>query len=309
MPLEPAGIWGENIDLPGDEGGLPVGPKPVDPWYFTSLEIPVESGRGIEQRDRADAQPVVVINQEAARHLSSDLGAANPVGRTVRIPMPGYGPDPGDHGGGSDRGRDPERAHGWTAGAGTAGRRPCRWPRCPSRTSNCWCAHRLSPRQSCPAFGRPSDNWIPICPWRTSGRWSRCGSRAWSGPGSPLGRSGAFAGLAALLAALGLYGVLAHAVAQQRREIGIRMALGARSADVLSHVLGNGVRMIAVGLVLGLAGAFALTRLLQSLLFETSALDPLALGIACVLMMLAGLLAAWIPANRAAHVDPMQGPP
>ena len=128
------------------------------------------------------------------------------------------------------------------------------------------------------------------------------------GARQPTWALGAFAGLAALLAALGLYGVLAHAVAQQRREIGIRMALGARSADVLSHVLGNGVRMIAVGLVLGLAGAFALTRLLQSLLFETSALDPLALGIACVLMMLAGLLAAWIPANRAAHVDPMQDP-
>ena len=85
---------------------------------------------------------------------------------------------------------------------------------------------------------------------------------------------GAFAGVAALLAALGLYGVLAHAVTQQRREIGIRMALGARPGDVVSHTLRSALSMLLVGLAVGLAGAFALTRALKSLLFEVSALDP-----------------------------------
>ena len=116
---------------------------------------------------------------------------------------------------------------------------------------------------------------------------------------------GAFAGVAALMAALGLYGVLANAVTDQRREIGIRMALGARPGDVVSHTLRSALSMLLVGLAAGLAGAFALTRALKSLLFEVSALDPAALVVACVLMTLVGLLAAWIPASRAAGVDPM----
>jgi putative ABC transport system permease protein len=115
---------------------------------------------------------------------------------------------------------------------------------------------------------------------------------------------GAFAGVAALLAALGVYGVLAHAVAQQRREIGIRMALGARRGDVLGHVLGNASSMLAAGFAIGLAGAFGLTRLLKSLLFQVSTLDPAAMSIGCVLMAVVGLLAALLPASRAVAVDP-----
>jgi putative ABC transport system permease protein len=115
---------------------------------------------------------------------------------------------------------------------------------------------------------------------------------------------GAFAGVAALLAALGLYGILAHAVTQQRREIGIRMALGARQGDVLTYVLRNATSMLLVGLGVGLAGAFALTRVLKSLLFNVSMFDPLALSTACISMALVGMLAAWIPAKRATRVDP-----
>ncbi len=92
---------------------------------------------------------------------------------------------------------------------------------------------------------------------------------------------------------------------QQRREIGIRMALGASSGDVLSHTLRSAFSMLMVGLAGGLAGAFALTRVLKSLLFQVSALDPVALAAACVLMTLVGILAAWIPASRASRVDPM----
>jgi putative ABC transport system permease protein len=116
---------------------------------------------------------------------------------------------------------------------------------------------------------------------------------------------GAFAAVAALMAALGLYGVLANAVTEQRREIGIRMALGARPGDVVSHTLRSALSMLVVGLAAGLVGAFALTRALKSLLFEVSALDPAALVVACLLMTVVGLLAALIPASRAAGVDPM----
>jgi putative ABC transport system permease protein len=116
---------------------------------------------------------------------------------------------------------------------------------------------------------------------------------------------GAFAGVAALMSALGLYGVLAHAVTQRRREIGIRIALGARPGDVVSQTLRSALAMLIVGIAAGLAGAFALTRVLKSLLFGVSALDPVALAASCVLMTLIGILAALIPASRAAAVDPM----
>jgi putative ABC transport system permease protein len=129
--------------------------------------------------------------------------------------------------------------------------------------------------------------------------------RTLQGASQPAWIIGAFAGVAALLAALGLYGVLSHSVTQQRREIGIRMALGARSRDVLSHVLRNALSMITLGLALGLLGAFALTRVMESLLFQVSPLDPLALGVACATMISIGLLAGFVPAKRAARVDPM----
>jgi ABC-type antimicrobial peptide transport system permease subunit len=83
------------------------------------------------------------------------------------------------------------------------------------------------------------------------------------------------------------------------------MALGARQSDVLSHILRSALSMLGVGLAGGLAGAFALTRVLKSLLFQVSPLDPVAVAVACVLMTLVGTLAAWIPASRAARLDPM----
>jgi len=108
---------------------------------------------------------------------------------------------------------------------------------------------------------------------------------------------GAFAGVAGLLAALGLYGDRAYAITQQRREIGIRIALSAGPDDVVSHTLRSAFSMLFVGLAAELAGVFALTRPLKSLLFEVSALDPAALAVACVLMTLVGILAALIPAS------------
>jgi putative ABC transport system permease protein len=129
--------------------------------------------------------------------------------------------------------------------------------------------------------------------------------RSLAGTSEPTWVIGAFASIAALLAALGLYGVLSHTVNQQRREIGIRMALGARAGDVLSQVLSQAVGLIGVGLATGLLGALAVTRVMRTLLFEVSALDPVALTTAGVAMALVGLLAALVPARRAAHVNPV----
>jgi ABC-type antimicrobial peptide transport system permease subunit len=115
---------------------------------------------------------------------------------------------------------------------------------------------------------------------------------------------GFFGGLALLLAAVGIYGVVSYRVGQRTRELGIRMALGAQRSDLLRLVLGKGGLMIFVGAVLGLAGALLLTRLMASLLYGISPRDPLTFLGVTVLLAGVGLLATYIPARRASKVDP-----
>ena len=116
---------------------------------------------------------------------------------------------------------------------------------------------------------------------------------------------GAFASLALLLAGFGLYGVMAYSVAQRSREIGIRMALGAQATDVRSLVVSQAVRLGAAGLAMGLAGALAVTRVLDSLLFGVTASDPLTFAAVSAALITVLLLAAYLPARRATRVDPI----
>ena len=116
---------------------------------------------------------------------------------------------------------------------------------------------------------------------------------------------GLFAFIALFLAAIGIYGVLAYAVAQQSHEIGIRMALGGQRRDVMRLILVQGARLALVGVAIGLLGAFGLTRLMASLLYGISASDPLTFALVTVVPFAIALLACYIPARRAMRVDPM----
>src|SRR5262245_40890277 len=115
----------------------------------------------------------------------------------------------------------------------------------------------------------------------------------------------AFAALALALAAVGIYGVIAYSVTQRTQEIGVRVALGARSGNVVSLVLKQGMTPVFIGALIGLGAAWGLTRLISGLLFEVSASDPATFAVVVSLLMMIALLACYIPARRATKVDPI----
>ena len=114
-----------------------------------------------------------------------------------------------------------------------------------------------------------------------------------------------FGGLALLLSAVGLYGLMAYNVTQRTQEIGVRMALGATRGDVLSMILRETLSMTAVGLFLGIAAALGSSHFVSNLIYGVSARDPITLAAVCMLLAVVAALAGWVPARRAMKVDPM----
>ncbi len=115
---------------------------------------------------------------------------------------------------------------------------------------------------------------------------------------------GVFAALALVLSCVGIYGVISYVVGQRTHEIGVRMALGAQSADVMRLVVGEGARMALLGVAAGIAAALGLTRLMANQLFGVTAHDPLTFATVAILLTLVALLACYLPARRAVRVDP-----
>jgi ABC-type antimicrobial peptide transport system permease subunit len=117
---------------------------------------------------------------------------------------------------------------------------------------------------------------------------------------------GFFAAVALGLAALGIYGVLGYYVSQRRREVGLRVALGAGRSEVYRLVVGHGMTFAGIGLLIGIAGALALTRFMSGILFGVSATDPLAFAVVPLILIVTALLASYLPARRAARIDPVR---
>ncbi|MGC4049980.1 MAG: ABC transporter permease [Paludibaculum sp.] len=303
MPLQWIGN-GEALQEPGERKLIRVRMKRVDPGYFQTLGIPLLAGRGVGAQDTASAPRVIVINEALAARLMNVSRVQEAVGRKVRVSMPSFG--------------EPKEFMPEVEIAGVIRGERVGPPGMPDPAvvyvpmAQAPAAHMklivlaqtdvAAAVTSMRAAVRSVDPSLPLGEVATL---ERVRERSLSGASRPAWLIGVFALIAALLAGIGLYGVISHTVSQRRKEIGIRMALGARSGDVLRKVLGNAVLLVCAGLGLGLLGALALTRVMRSLLYEVSPMDPLAFAAGCVAMVGVGLLAGWLPAHRAAGVDPV----
>lgn len=268
--------------------------RAVTPGYFRTMGMRILRGRGIEATDRAEAPGVVVINRALAE---AEWPGGDPVGERIRFDE--EGPWFEVVGVVNDaRHRTPERA--LPALYLPFAQRPWSWMR--------WLTLMVR------AGGDPGALVPPIeeAVWELDDRLPvelatpvpalYAESRARNTFATAL--LTAFAGLALLLGAVGLYGTLSYAVAQRRRELGIRMALGARRRRVTASVVGNGLKLAGLGLAIGVPGALALGRLLESLLYGVGTRDPLTFLLVPPVLLAAAALAAWVPARRAAGVEP-----
>ena len=264
----------------------------VSARFFDTLRIPVLYGRGIEQRDIDLGRPLVVVNEALARRLWTER---NPVGRTLMVD-----------------GR-PFEVAGIVRYEGLRARRrdsPARISSAPTQAGDSRgvssCESRATPIAALPTLRREilaADAGVPIN--QAMLLTSVIANQEADVP-IAMGVLSFAGGLALLLTTLGLYGVVAQWVGQRTREIGIRVALGARSAGIVTLVLREGVRLVVVGLPLGLAASVAAVRLLSSYLYGVSPTDAVTFSAITALLAGVALFACYIPARRAMRVDPVQ---
>jgi putative ABC transport system permease protein len=300
LPLETGG--NQYVMIEGRARGASVDYRTITPGYFRTLGIRLAQGRSFTAADVQGADPVVVVNESFARRYLSGHDA---VGRTVSF----------------EGGRGvPRRIVGVVGDV----RSYIGLPANPTVF--------LPSAQTPVGYTRMFGSWFPIHvvvraagdPASLVAGLTRAihdtDARVPVGGVRPLEETlsdsvagsqfqmlllAVFASLALVLAAVGIYGVMSYLVAQRSREIGVRLALGAVPGEVLRMVLGRGMLLALAGAALGLAGAVGLTRLLRSWLYGVSALDPVTFAAVAALLLLVALAACWLPARRAAMVDPV----
>jgi putative ABC transport system permease protein len=265
------------------------------PDYFETMKIPIVRGRGFTEQDKAGATPVVVVNETLARkHWPS----GDAIGKRIRF----YGPL--------------ERAP-WMEIVGIVRdvKHELNLPVTPEyylpHAQDSWNAMVLVARTNVePASLAPEmrqqvwaiDKDQPVFDVRTMQEVRSLSVTLYTFSSAMVG---IFAGVALLLAAIGIYGVMAFNVTQRTHEIGIRMALGARGADVLKLVVRHGMMLALIGVAIGVAGAWALTRFMEKLLVGVQPTDLLTFSVVSACLLLAALLACYLPARRATKVDPL----
>ena len=264
--------------------------------YFRALGTPLIQGREFDERDREGAPKVVVINHSMARALFPN---DDPIGKHLKL-------------------INPEQSDDWRTIVGVVGdvkysglddtaqqeiytpfpQTPFLWSYVMVRTSSDPAAFTASVR-SAVSSADPNIIAVNIQPMR------ELVSQSVSSPRFNTILLSAFAGLALVLAAVGLYGVMSYLVTQRTREIGIRIALGARSRDVFRSVVGNALILALIGVGFGLAGAVAVTRVMSTLLYGVSATDPTTFVVISAMLIGVAVAASSVPARRATKVDPM----
>ena len=265
------------------------------PNYFKTMGIDVLQGRAFSDQDKAGAPPVIIVNETLARKYWPD---GEPVGKRMRY-------------------TGPLRENPWMQVVGVV--RDVKHDMTLPITEDFYVPHAQDAWQSMALVAKtrvePASMAAPIRQqvWAIDKdqpvfdvhtmREVRAISLALYSFSSVM--LGIFAGVALLLAAIGIYGVMSYAVTQRTQEIGIRMALGARAIDVLKLVVKNGMGLALIGVAVGLAGSFGLTRLLASLLVGVTPTDAVTFSIVSCGLLLVALLACYIPARRATKVDPM----
>jgi putative ABC transport system permease protein len=266
----------------------------ITPEYLQTMGIPLLRGRVFDERDTKGAPPVGLINEAAARDV---FGSEDPIGKYVT----NFGPDDetlqivGVIGNVRHLALEtsPRSELYQPLGQG-------KWPRMffavRTVTSN--------PLSLIPAVQNVVRSIDPNVALGSPRTMQDTVARSLVKRKFTMTLLTIFAGLAVVLASIGLYGVMSYTVSQRTREIGIRMAVGAQRVDVLKLIVRQGMMLTGLGLLLGLAASFALTRLLSTMLYGVSATDMVTFVAVSTLLLLVAFLACWIPARRASGVDP-----
>jgi predicted permease len=288
----------EERPLPdGQRAGAPVRIIATD--YFKTMGIPVRQGRVFDEKDRFESAPVVIVNE---RFANKYFPGQNVVGKRI---MPGFSAD--------DNGEKMREIVGVVGNVKHLSLKNEDSPemylpqtQIPFNIMSIVVRTSVSNPNALTNSVRKElaalDATIPLTSVRVFDEYI---SRSLARPRFNTLLLSIFAGTALLLTAIGIYGVMAYSVAQRTNEIGIRIALGAGKSSIFRLVVGQAMTLVAISLVLGLVGAFAATRLLNSLLFGVGASDPLTFAAIVLLVSVVAFVAAWLPARRATRVDPI----